>query len=316
MSHAITIAALALCCGCGGTPAAAVTSDTSGDATGGTPAVGTASDTSGETTSGTTGTGPIEEKAGMVRVPAGTFWRGCRGDPGDFCEDDPTAFVALNVPYRQIELSEFWIDKYEVTVEDYEACGTAGVCTAVNGIPWSDVEPPDVPNLPITGVTWDQAVAYCTWRGKRLPTEAQWEKAARGTDGRRYPWGDTHPTCGQAHLLLGDPCPRIAHVLPVDANPGDVSPYGAIDMIGNVQEWVQDWRGVTYYEVAPSVDPPGPAAPEPGWTDKIVRGGYWDAYTLEGNTATSVALRRWMPRAMGSEGRIGFRCARSQPPAE
>lgn len=267
-----------------------------------------------DTTGGTTGSEPFEELGGMMRVPAGKFWRGCNEVSGP-CEDDPAAFVAVNVPYRELELSEFWIDKYEVTVEEYETCGAAGVCTAPDGIPWSDVEPPDVADLPITGVNWEQAAMYCEWRGKRLPTEAEWEKAARGTDGRRYPWGDEHPMCGQAHLLLGEPCERIRHVLPVDANPGDISPYGVIGMIGNVQEWVQDWRGKTYYVECPIVDPPGPTSADDNGDDRIVRGGYWDASTVEGNTWTSVALRRWGRIDRGSEGRIGFRCARSEPPA-
>ncbi|MCY1056455.1 SUMF1/EgtB/PvdO family nonheme iron enzyme [Nannocystis sp. SCPEA4] len=266
------------------------------------------------TTGGTTGPGPFEELAGMMRVPAGKFWRGCNEVSGP-CEDDPVAFLALNVPYRELELSEFWIDKYEVTVEEYEACGTAGACTAPNGVAWSDVSPPDVANLPVTGVSWEQAVMYCAWRGKRLPTEAEWEKAARGTDGRRYPWGNEHPLCGQVHLLLGEPCERIRHVLPVDAHPRDISPYGVIGMAGNVQEWVQDWRGKTYYAECPAVDPPGPKSADADSDYKIVRGGYWDSSTKEGNTRTSVALRRWDTVDGGTKGRIGFRCARSEPPA-
>ncbi|MCY1006027.1 SUMF1/EgtB/PvdO family nonheme iron enzyme [Nannocystis pusilla] len=250
----------------------------------------------------------------MVRVPAGTFWRGCNVEGGDYCEDDPDAHLALNVPYREHELSGFWIDKFEVTAEQYGECGQAGACSAPDGVPWSEVEPPAVTGLPVTGVTWSQADAYCVWRGKRLPTEAEWEKAARGTDGRRWPWGNEHPKCGQAHLLLGDDCPRERHPLPVDAFPDDLSPYGAVGMLGNVQEWVHDWRGKTYYANAPARDPQGPEMSD-GYPDlKIVRGGYWDAYTLPGNTMTSLSLRRWGRLGVGTEGVTGFRCASSEGP--
>lgn len=278
------------------------------------PACGGCTPRAEDTTGETTGSESFEELAGMMRVPAGRFWRGCNEQSGP-CEDDPAAFLALNVPYQALELSEFWIDRYEVTVEEYEACGAAGACTAPGGVAWSDVRPPDVPRLPVTGVSWEQAAAYCAWRGKRLPTEAEWEKAARGTDGRRYPWGDEHPACDQTHLLLGEPCEQIRHVLPVDARPGDLSPYGVVGMMGNVQEWVQDWRSARYYAECPVVDPPGPESADSGSDYKIVRGGYWDSSTREGNTRTSVALRRWGKFHRGYEGRIGFRCASSQPPA-
>lgn len=269
---------------------------------------------------GATGGDATTERAGMILVPAGPFWRGCNSEIGDDCESDPQAFLALNVPYRELEISEFWIDEYEVTVEDYATCVEAGACTVPEGIPWGDMEPPDVPRLPITGIDWEQAVGYCAWRGKRLPTEAEWEKAARGDDGRRFPWGNDWPVCGQAHLLFGDECERIRHVLPVDAHPGDVSPYGVRGMIGNVQEWVQDWRGLDYYATCPTKDPPGPAEatgpptnPDPDY--KIVRGGYWDAgVASEGNSVVSVSLRRWGTRDDGVAGRIGFRCARSEAP--
>lgn len=242
-------------------------------------------------------------------VPAGPFWRGCNESIDDRCEDDVNRYVALNVPYREIELSEFWIDKYEVTREAYEVCIAGGTCTAPLLLPSADES---LANLPVSGVSWTQATAYCETVGKRLPTEAEWEKAARGKDGRRYSWGNEHPTCGHAHLLYSEPCPRIRGPLPVDAFPTDVSPYGVIGMIGNVQEWVQDWNGQTYYEVAPAIDPLGPDASDFLTNQKITRGGYWD-WPARPADATSVSLRRWLNRDRGAT-RVGFRCASTTPP--
>ena len=260
------------------------------------------------------------ERDGMMFVPGGPFWRGCRAEdttlPDDpvqadhWCEDNIEEHVLLNVPYRQIALSSFWIDKYEVTVEHYMACGEAGSCTAPGGIPWSDVEPPEDPGSPITGITWRQADQYCRWAGKRLPTEAEWEKAARGTDGRRFSWGNSWPECGQAHLFISEDC-RTRHVLSVDSHPGDVSPYGVIGMIGNVQEWVHDWAGRNYYQTAPERDPLGPEANEQDDLvdgDKVVRGGYWDS------RGGFIFTRRWADWEQPHPGRIGFRCARSEAP--
>jgi formylglycine-generating enzyme required for sulfatase activity len=118
--------------------------------------------------------------------------------------------------------------------------------------------------------------------------------------------------CGQAHLLFSEDC-RTRHELPVDAHPGDVSPYGVVGTIGNVQEWVRDWAARSYYETSPDVDPPGPERSE-AYRDeyKVIRGGYWDAPVSWGGI--SVSLRRWGDWEQDL-GRLGFRCARSDPPA-
>ena len=291
------------CCGCSETSHSIVSDSSTGE---------------GETTDDAAGD-TFVEREGMLLVPAGGFLRGC--DPVDsvlpddpvendhWCATEADGSVLYNVPLQELQVGEFWIDKYEVTVEQYHACGTAGACTSIGEVAWSDFEPPDEENLPVTGVSWQQAESYCAWAGKRLPTEAEWEKAARGTDGRRFPWGSAWPKCGQAHLLISEDC-RTRHALPVDAHPMDESPYGVIGMIGNVQEWVQDWAGQSYYEVAPAEDPPGPARDE-AYRDnyKVIRGGYWDhriAFTF---------TRRWGDWEQGLD-RVGFRCARSDPPPE
>ena len=292
---AIAAACLSACCGGYGATGREATDDASAS----------------ESSSGDT----FVERAGMMQIPAGPFWRGCDAAVDAWCEREELDTVLYNVPYRQLEIAEFWIDKFEVTVDEYHACGEAGVCTPTGGVPWNEVQPPDVPNLPVTGVTWKQAESYCAWAGKRLPTEAEWEKAARGTEGARWPWGDAWPECGQAHLLLGEDC-RIRHPLPVDEHPADVSPYGVIGMLGNVQEWVQDWAARSYYETAPGTDPPGPDRAEAYHeTFKVVRGGYFDMGPGQpGNSLLSVYLRRWATWDRGYPGRIGFRCARSEAP--
>lgn len=256
----------------------------------------------------------VLEVAGMMFVPAGPFWRGCDANADDWCSTEAKGSVLYNVPYRELDLSAFWIDKYEVTIEQYRACMDAGACSSTDGTFSDDVDPPEVPNLPVTGANWKSAEAYCEWADKRLPTEAEWEKAARGTDGRRWPWGDAWPECEQAHLLISENC-RTRHVLRVDEHPGDVSPYGVVGMIGNVQEWVSDWAASAYYESAPRIDPMGPDR-EGAYRDtyKVVRGGYFDAGPGEpGNSLLSVYLRRWGDWEQGY-GRIGFRCARSNAP--
>jgi len=129
------------------------------------------------------------------------------------------------------DVAAFRIDRTEVSNAEY---GRFVAATGHAEPVFSDDPEFNAPEQPVTGVTWDDARAYCQWAGKRLPSEVEWEKAARGTDGREYPWGDEEP--GSRAYLAGE-VPE-----PVDARPGDVSPYGVLGMAGNVSEWVDDSR--------------------------------------------------------------------------
>ena len=161
----------------------------------------------------------------MVAVPAGPFLFG--SDDGDADER----------PRRRAQTAGFTIDRTEVTRKDYERCVAAKACAPATR--YSDQSDP---NLPQSGVSWDDAVRYCHFAGKRLPTELEWEKAARGTDGRVFPWGDK-PDCSRANYgAWADegPCGGVhpGRPEPVGRYPGGASPYGALDMAGNVWEWV------------------------------------------------------------------------------
>ena len=150
---------------------------------------------------------------------------------------------------------------------------------------------------PAVFVTWDEAKAYCEWAGARLPTEAEREKAARGTDGRKFPWGNEEPTPQLAVFRRnwGD----IA-TDPVGAHPSGASPYGILDAGGNVWEWVADWFDEKYYEVSPDRDPRGPRT----GSARVVRGGSWDSRP----TVLSASARNSASRGY-REGDFGFRCA-------
>ena len=223
-----------------------------------------------------------EKKVGeMVRVPAGEFTMG--SDNGDSDEK----------PVHRVYLDEFYIDKFEVTNEEYAKCVDAGSCS----------ENPKYDEFtdqrqPVVGVDWNQADTYCKWAGKRLPTEAEWEKAARGTDGRTYPWGE-EIDCTMANY---DNCGHNK-TKPVGSYPSGASPYGAMDMAGNVWEWCADWYDNNYYCNSPSRNPTGPTSGK----YRVLRGGSW--LDLEGYRYLRTSARD----RVGPSNRlsfIGFRCAR------
>jgi formylglycine-generating enzyme required for sulfatase activity len=222
----------------------------------------------------------------MVRVPAGAFLRGSPDGVG----------LRDEHPQRKIELDAFDIDRTEVSVADYGKCVSAGACEPPACTEDGD-EPEKRGTYPVVCVPWESAKAYCAWAGKRLPTEAEWEKAARGTEGAKFPWGAGEPSCARAnHYDCGN------ERKPVDSLPEGKSPYGALNMAGNVYEWVADWHHADYYALSPSKNPPGP------WSGrkKVVRGG---AYSYGGDELTSHGRTYDLPEKAYDQ--VGFRCAKS-----
>lgn len=192
-------------------------------------------------------------------------------------------------PAHQVTVGSFMIDKTEVTFGAYQACVSAGVCSPAG----QDAEGP---RYPVRFVTWFQAERYCAWAGKRLATEAEWERAARGDDARVFPWGNASPTCELANFYQCG-----GRVAEVGMRPAGASPWGALDMSGNVWEWTQDFYGSTYYGASPDTDPSGP----PSGTNRIMRGGYFDNSIR--NIRSGVRGGDY-PTAVTRY--IGFRCAR------
>lgn len=243
------------------------------------------------------------KSAEMVLVPAGEFWMGCN-EQLQTCKPDEK-------PYHQVYLDAFYIDKYEVTNEQYLQCMKEGTCTPPHyndnkcwvpsdPLPKLGVLPQNfrLPNQPIVCVDWFQAKTFCEWAGKRLPTEAEWEKAARGTDGRSYPWGEGLD-CARANYR---DC-RANVTRPVGSYPHGASPYGVLDMAGNVWEWTADWYDPNYYSSSPSRNPTGPSSA------KMVtyRGGSWQ---WNGDGLQVFRRAQSAPDYAGAGG--GFRCAKSQ----
>lgn len=209
-------------------------------------------------------------------------------------------------PVHAVYLDDFYIDKYEVTNVFYQACVDAGACDLPKSLEYYD--DPYYQDYPVGNVDWYMASAYCEWRGGHLPTEAQWEKAARGTDERLYPWGN-EISCREANYLDNSvPKSCVGGLVKVGSYPSGVSPYGVYEMAGNALEWVADWYEGDipyedrYYANSPASNPQGPETGD----RKIVRGGSWWNIPYDLRTTT----RNWdTPYVFGAI--IGFRCAKS-----
>lgn len=193
----------------------------------------------------------ISEKDGMVMVyvPEGEFTMGT--DSG----------YSYEGPAHQVFLDSFWIDRTEVTHDQYAKCVQEGEC-------YGDLYNVDFLNYPVRNVDWSDAENYCKWADRRLPTEAEWEKAARGTDARIYPWGDNDPACQYANI----PACSNNDYMPVGSFLDGMSPYGAYDLIGNAWEWVADWYSESYYIISPDKNPTGPT----GGKHRVLRGGSYN----------------------------------------
>jgi formylglycine-generating enzyme required for sulfatase activity len=253
----------------------------------------------------------------MVYVPEGSFQMGSTGaqyqaamqmcfksvtKPRD-CErnyDD-------ELPAHTVYLDAFWIDRTDVTNGMYAKCVEAGKCKPPHDIK-SATHPDYYSNslyadYPVINVNWDQADTYCKWAGRSLPTEAQWEKAARGTDSRTFPWGEGID-CQKANYTIWGTNKCVGDTTKVGSYPTGASPYGALDMAGNVFQWVADWDWDytmwNYYAHSPDKNPTGPASGQ----SRVIRGGSWYLFDTE---ARSASRSNNVPTA--GDNSVGFRCA-------
>lgn len=246
----------------------------------------------------------------MRLVPAGKFMMGSASGSND------------EKPVHQVYLDAFYMDVYEVTNAAYKACVEAGVCDLPQNTSSfthsSYYGDPDFDDYPVVYVGWNQADAYCTWRDASLPTEAQWERAARGTDGRSYPWGNQFDdsllnfcdkNCAVTYSGVADTNSDdgYADTAPVGSYESGKSPYGIYDLAGNVWEWVADWYDSNYYANSPSSNPL--AKPNLG-QDRVLRGGSW---SFNANTARS-AYRFNLSNPSYVLSSVGIRCAKDANP--
>jgi formylglycine-generating enzyme required for sulfatase activity len=229
--------------------------------------------------------------ATLVYVPEGEFLMGSAGTDG--------AAVSNEKPQHTVYLDAFWIDRTEVTNALYAQCVQAGMCqkpiNTMSKKGGSYFDNPAYVNYPVVHVSWNNARTYCGWAGRRLPTEAEWEKAARGADGRLYPWGQQAPDRTRLNFdsFAGD-------FVQVGRYPAGANPYGALDMAGNAWEWVADFYGEAYYAASPAKNPAGPGSGD----NRVLRGGGWDSNA----NIVRAALRFW-GSPVGQNDENGFRCA-------
>ncbi|HID62117.1 MAG TPA: hypothetical protein EYP49_05175 [Anaerolineae bacterium] len=248
-----------------------------------------------------------KDSAVMVHVPAGDFFMGSRDSDDANADGDEK-------PMHPVYLDEFWIDKYEVTNEQFARFLNEEGNQEEDGVSWVNVEDENsniihedgqyrprsgYEDHPVTYVSWYGAQSYCQWAGKRLPTEAEWEKAARGTDGRIWPWGNDWD---EDKVNSRDAGP--GHTTAMGSYPDGASPYGCMDMAGNAWEWVADRYQEDYYQAAPNRNPQGPSQ----GVSRVVRGGSWALPQRLTRCAGRFEFIPWVRRDD-----LGFRCASSSP---
>ena len=249
----------------------------------------------------------------MVLIPAGEFVMGTNSEGAN----------ADQKPAHTAYLEAFYIDKHEVTNAQYEEFILANGYKKrafwteegwnfiqkfqFDADEWHQIETPvqygensvsTEPDHPVIGVSWHEANAYAAWAGKRLPTEAEWEKAARGTDGRIYPWGNRMDFSKLSYF------PHVIKLQAVGSFPEGASPYGVMDVAGGVWEWCADWYDDSYYSQNPRKNPTGPDKGE----YRVLRGGGWDSIRLQLQT-----FYRYYDKANRRTYNIGFRCVQDTP---
>ncbi|TGL70938.1 formylglycine-generating enzyme family protein [Leptospira kmetyi] len=255
-----------------------------------------------------------KEIAGMKCIPAGEFIRGSNTHEAD------------EKPEEKVYVSDFYMDTYEVTNEEFDKCKNAGKCQEClktgkcNYIGPRYGKPYLGRQQPAAGISWYTAKEFCEWAGKRLPTEAEWEKAARGTNGNLYPWGNEPATCERAIIEVGDVKGCVSkktekpHLMPT-ANVGTRAPgvYGLYDMAGNSWEWTADWYSPSFKacgEACRGKDPKGPCEGKdvcPGHTKKVLKSGSW---WWPASYARGSKRRAHIPENFPEYHHFGFRCAK------
>ncbi len=244
----------------------------------------------------------------LIYIPGGIFQMGCDLDNPDEIDCTEYWVNGNELPLHSVYLDGYTIDKYEVTNFQYNACVLAGVCREPKeNFSYNRVSYHDnllYGNYPVIYVSWNDANDFCSWLDKRLPTEAEWEKAARGPNfsTQRYPWGNNDSDCKLANIKYDEKSGSCElDTTEVGSYPLGASPYGVMDMAGNVWEYVDDWYQYDYYVESPFYDPLGP----PEATEKVWRGGGFNAGWEDARVSRRAGIS---PNFRGNY--LGFRCAK------